>query len=105
MLIPAAAAAAGKLVPAAVLGTTAVRFALTGVYELTASGGWQDAAGIVGLLLCGLGLYAALAMALEDALGKTCFRSAGVVSGGNPWGTLEAQVARVEHEAGVRNQL
>jgi uncharacterized protein len=90
MLIPAAAAAAGKLVPAAVLGTTAVRFALTGVYELTASGGWQDAAGIVGLLLCGLGLYAALAMALEDALGKTVLplgrRGLGRESMGDPGG-------------------
>jgi uncharacterized protein len=49
MTVPAAAAGTGKLVPAAVLSTTVVRFALTGLYEVTAVGFWGDAAGIVGL--------------------------------------------------------
>jgi hypothetical protein len=38
MLVPAAASATGKLVPAALLATTAARFATTGIYQLTASG-------------------------------------------------------------------
>ncbi len=67
MLVPCAAGATGKLVAAAVLGTTALRFALTGLYQLTASASWEDAA----------------------ALG----------------GGLDAQIAGIEHAAGVRRQL
>ena len=70
MLVPAAAAAPGKLVATAVLATTALRFATTGLYQLTAGDGWKAVAGIVGLILCALAVYAALAMALEDALGR-----------------------------------
>jgi uncharacterized protein len=106
MLVPAAASATGKLVPAAVLLTTSARFATTGAYELTASSAWQDVAGVVGLALCALALYAALAMALEDAqrrtvlpLGRRRFGAASV--GGN----LDEQVERIEREAGVREQL
>jgi hypothetical protein len=44
MLVPAAAAVAGKLVQAALLATTAARFATTGIYQLTASGTWEDLA-------------------------------------------------------------
>ncbi len=106
MLIPAAAAAGGKLVPATVLGTVAVRFALTGVYQLTATAVWEDIAGIVGLVLCALGLYAALAMALEDVQRRTVLplgrRGVGRES---LRGTLESQIARIEREAGVREQL
>jgi uncharacterized protein len=71
MLVPAAAASIGKLVAFAVLGTTALRFALTGAYELTAGDGWKTAAGVVGVVLCALAIYAALAMALEDVLDRT----------------------------------
>jgi uncharacterized protein len=71
MLVPAGAASAGKLAAFAVLGTTALRFALTGVYELTAGDTWKTLAGIVGLALCVIAVYAALAMALEDAFGRT----------------------------------
>jgi uncharacterized protein len=106
LLVPAAAAASGKLVPAAVLATTAVRFAVTGLYELTGGGGWETAAGVVGLALCALALYAALAMALEDAGRATVLpllrRGAGRASVG---GSLDEQVERIEREAGVREQL
>jgi hypothetical protein len=44
ILVPAAAAVAGKLVQAALLATTAARFATTGIYQLTASGTWEDLA-------------------------------------------------------------
>jgi hypothetical protein len=40
MLIPAAAAGSGKLVPLAVVAITAIRFANTGLYERTASPAW-----------------------------------------------------------------
>jgi succinate-acetate transporter protein len=106
MLIPAAAATTGKLVPAAVLGTTALRFAATGLYELTASGTWQDVAGIVGLVLCGLALYAALAMALEDARHRTLLPLGRRSAGHDALDArLPEQLRHIEHEAGVRKQL
>ena len=71
LAIAATAATAGKLVATAVLGTAAIRFACTGLYELTASSTWKDIAGVVGLVLLALGIYAALAIALEDARRET----------------------------------
>jgi succinate-acetate transporter protein len=106
MLVSAGAAATGKLVPAAVLATTATRFAVTGAYQLSASSSWKEAAGIVGLVLCALAVYAALAMALEDVRGETVLplgRRAGgraAMAGGGA-----EQLAPLEHEAGVRQQL
>jgi uncharacterized protein len=71
LAIAAFAGASGKLVATAVLGTAAVRFACTGLYELTGSSTWEDVAGVVGLVLLALGVYAALAIALEDARRET----------------------------------
>jgi uncharacterized protein len=106
MLIPAAAAGSGKLIPFGVLATAALRFATTGLYELTASPTWQDIAGITGLVLCALALYAALAMALEDIRRETSLpvlrRGLGRTS---LEGNLDDQLARIEREAGVREQL
>jgi succinate-acetate transporter protein len=106
MAVPAIAAVGGKLVPAAVLSSAALRFAVTGLYELTASGTWKDVAGLVGLLPCALGVYAALALTLEDARSETVLplgrRNRGRMS---MEGTFAAQVEGVEREAGVREQL
>jgi uncharacterized protein len=70
MLVPAVSATA-KLVPGAVMGLAAVRFAVTGGYELSGSTGWKLAAGWVGLALGLLALYAALALELEATQGRT----------------------------------
>jgi succinate-acetate transporter protein len=96
MLVPAVTAAGSKLMPAIVLTTTALRFAVTGVYELNASSGWKNVAGIVGLALCALALYTALAMALEDARRPTPL-----------WlGRRQAFDGHgIELEAGIREQL
>jgi uncharacterized protein len=94
MMVPAAAASTGKLVPAAVLTSAGLRFATTGIYELTASASWQDVAGVVGLVPCAIGLYAALALALEDARGETVL----------PLGR-RAPARGAMPEAGVREQL
>jgi succinate-acetate transporter protein len=106
MLVPAAAATLGKLVPALVLATTALRFFVTGMFQLTASDTWMAVAGIVGLVLCALAVYAALAMGLEDAKGETVLplgrRGVGAVAIG---GDFDGQLDRVEREAGVRVQL
>ena len=106
MTVPALAALDGKLLPVAILGTTAVRFATTGLYELTAADAWRVTAGVVGLVLFILGVYGALAMALEDAARETRLpvgrRGAGRTSLGSGF---DAQLERLEREAGVREQL
>jgi len=43
-----------------------VRFLLAGIYELGAAPVWQHAAGIVGLVICGIAGYCVLAFELED---------------------------------------
>jgi succinate-acetate transporter protein len=106
MTVPAAAAVSGKLLPVAILATTALRFATAGLYELTAADAWRVTTGIVGLALFALAVYGALAMTLEDAARRTRLpvgrRGAGHES---MHGNLDAQLARIEREAGVREQL
>jgi succinate-acetate transporter protein len=106
MLVPASAALRGKLVPAAVLCTTSLRFLLTGLFQLTASGTWADAAGIVGLFLGALAVYAAFALELEDAARRTLLplgrRGAGASA---LTADLDGQLSNVAAEPGVRIQL
>lgn len=106
MSVPAGAAVGSKLVPAAVMALAGTRFAVTGIYELTGSGAWKATAGWVGLALAVLALYAALALELEGAQGRTVLplgrRGPGkaAVDGA---GSLHASDLR--GEAGVRPQL
>jgi uncharacterized protein len=82
------------------------RFLISGLYELTGSVGVEHAARIVGLVFVGVAAYVGFATLLEDSARRTILpigrrglaRSA--FSGG-----LDAQVAELEHEAGVREQL
>jgi succinate-acetate transporter protein len=106
MLVPASAALESKLVPALVLGTAALRFLVTGLYQLTGSGSWKDAAGVVGLVLAVLAVYAAWAAELEDAqkkqvlpLGRRKKGKAAAERG------LEASLPDLGREPGVRGQL
>jgi uncharacterized protein len=106
MLAPAVAASATKLVPAAVFATAALRFFLGGLNQLTGDAGWADAAGIVGLVLCALAVYAAYAAELEDAwerpllaLGRRGRGQEAVENG------LEGQIAGLARKPGVRAQL
>lgn len=94
LAISAFVAVGGKLVATAVLGTAAVRFACTGLYELTASPTWEDIAGVVGLVLLACGLYAALAIALEESRRATVL----------PTGRRGAGLG-VNEEPGIRPQL
>lgn len=79
---------------------------MTAGYEWTAAAGWRITAGIVGIVLCALAVYAALAMLLEDVQHRTVLpllrRDGGssAVAGG-----MSEQVQRIEGEAGVREQL
>lgn len=103
MLVPALAAGR-KLVAAAVMGCSAVRYAVTGVAEATASPAWTTTAGAVGLLLAVVALYAALAFELEDSRHRTVLpllrRDAGRQA-------LEGTISpsRIAREAGVREEL
>jgi uncharacterized protein len=71
-----------------------VTLACTGIHQLTASATWEDIAGVVGLALCAVALYAALAIALEDARRTTVLPTGRRGTGGD-----------VEDEAGIRAQL
>ncbi len=97
--------AAGKAAAGAVVVMGAARFLLSGLYELTSSTGVEYAAGIVGLVFVAVAAYVGRPRC-EDNAGRSILpigrrglaRSA--LSGG-----LNAQLAELEHEAGVRKQL
>ena len=106
LLIPAAAASQSKLVPAMVIATSAVRFALTGLYQLTAGSGWKEVAGLAGIVLCAIAAYAAAALLIEDARGSTVLPVGRRADGASAMHAgLDGQLRGVEHEAGVRRQL
>jgi len=105
-MLVSASAATGKLVAAAVLTTTALRFLVTALYQLTGSDTWKVSAGVVGLALCALAVYTALAMALEESHRRTVLpllrRDTGAVA---ITAELASQLRDIDHEAGVRAQL
>jgi succinate-acetate transporter protein len=106
MALLAATAALSKLVPALVFAIASIRFLLTGIYQLSSHHGWEDAAGIVGLVLFVVAMYAAWASALEDASGQTMLpfgrRGKAKIA---IHGSLLEQVKDTPTEAGVRVQL
>jgi succinate-acetate transporter protein len=105
MLVPAVSAS-GKLVAAAVMALSAVRFAFTGIVQLTGSAAWTQVAGWTGIALAVLALYAALGFELEDVQHRTVLpllrRGPGAAA---LEGDAERQLDAVPHEAGVRLQL
>jgi len=106
LLVPAAAAAGSKVAPAAVMAVAALRFAVTGGYEMTGSADWKAIAGWVGLALAALALYTALALELEGAQGRTVLPVGRLGAGRTAMdgdGSLEP--ASLAQEAGVRPQL
>jgi succinate-acetate transporter protein len=105
LLVPGLAART-KIVPAAVVLLSAVRFAVTGIAQLDGGSSWLHAAGWVGVVLAAVSTYAALALELEgtDAravlpLGRTGPSSTAVD------GDLADQVEHLAIEPGVRQQL
>jgi succinate-acetate transporter protein len=102
-----AVAASSKIVPALVMGGTLVRYVLTALYEHFSSAAWERAAGWEGLGLAVLALYAAVGLDVESVghrvVGHLLLRrGAGRAAMTDP---AAAQVAGIEHEAGVRRQL
>jgi uncharacterized protein len=61
LAVPSSAVTAmTRPLPALVFGVTGVRFVLSGIYELSATGAWKHAASIVGLVVVGLAALALL---------------------------------------------
>lgn len=106
MWAPAAAALASKRVVALVLVTAGLRFMIIGLYQLTTDEAWEDTAGVIGLALTGVAIYAAYAAEFEDVLKRPVLplgrRGRGEVA---VKGTYAQQIANVAHEPGVRQQL
>ena len=106
LVLSASSVGLTKLVPALVIALAGTRFALGGIYQLGAGTGWQDASAMVGLALAAVALYAAWAMELEDARGRTVAplgrRTLARHALEQPFA---AQVEGVEHEPGVRKRL
>lgn len=83
-----------------------VRLTLTGLYEVTASTGVEQAAGIAGLVLAAACAYGIVALLSEDLprapllpVGRSGRAAASLA------GSLDDQLHEVENEAGVRRQL
>ena len=106
MLLPAIGASMSKVIPAVVFATVSLRFATSGVYQLSSEVIWERITGWVGIVLGALAVYTALAALLESVQGHTVVplgrRGKGrtAVEGG-----FGDQVADVTHEPGVRSQL
>lgn len=106
LALVASAGTRSKLLPSAVMAVAALRFAVSAIYELSSTTTWRDAAGVIGIVLCGLALCAVAALAWEDVLKRslavTARRGRGQAALAAP---LEEQLRDVAHEAGVREQL
>lgn len=103
IILSGAAVLQAKPLPALVFTIAALRFVLAGIHELGGASAWQDAGGIVGLMVCALAGYCVLAFELEGQRRRPVLptlrrgRAASAVSDG-----AAAQLDGVAHEAGVR---
>lgn len=105
LLVPAAAAA-GKLLATMVLILTATRVVVTGVYQFHGGAVWMRAAGWLGVALCVVALYAALAFELEDMRHRTVLPTLRRGPGRRAIAAAAPDAAgQAGREAGVRDQL
>jgi succinate-acetate transporter protein len=106
LLVPVTVAAFGKVLASFVMLLTALRFYLTGAYELSSGHAWETAAAVVGLILAAAALYAGLAFELEDSRGVTTLPTFRRRQGETAiTGDLIDEIHGVQHEAGVRRKL
>jgi hypothetical protein len=105
LLIPAITAAPAKPVATVLMAVAATRFALTGVYELTADNAWKETTGIIGLVLVATAAYGTLALSLEDARHRAILPiSRRTTSRAAMSGEIGAQIESIATEAGVRQE-
>lgn len=96
----------GKPLVGILVMVAAVRYAASGLYDITGAGGWETASAIAGFGIAAFAGYLGLALALEDTRHRTVLptgRRGEAATAFN--GDLATQVASVPNEAGVRNQL
>jgi uncharacterized protein len=106
MALTSIVTATSKLVLGAVFVTAATRFALGGIHQLSGNEAWEDAAGLVGLVLFALAVYVAFAAELEDAKGETVLPLGRRMKGRLALdGSLDEQLKHAPNEPGVRAQL
>jgi succinate-acetate transporter protein len=106
MLLTGVVASLSKLAVAAVFVTAALRFGLTALDQLSGNEFWEDAAGVVGLVLFALAIYGAFASELEDAQGKTVLPLGRRMKGRLALdGSFDEQMRQAPNEPGVRQQL
>lgn len=103
LALSAAAVARAKPLVAAAFGLTAARFALAGIYELTVVSAWQEAAGIVSVIVLAIAAYDLLAFELEGQRRRPLLPTLRRGPGREAlFGTADEQVEGVIHEPGVR---
>jgi succinate-acetate transporter protein len=100
LLVPIVSAGTSKLSASIVLAMACVRFAVTGVYELTGLSGWKTAAGWCGVALAVLAVCAALAFESESARGRPLLPTLREDPRRNPM-----MSAGVDREPGVHKRL
>ena len=106
LLVPATVGAASKPLASLVVTGVALRFYLTGAYELSSAPAWKYAAAAEGLLLAALALYAGLAFELEDNRLRTVLPTLRRGTARRAIaGTPADELAGLHREAGVRKQL
>jgi succinate-acetate transporter protein len=99
-------AAESMVIPALVMAGTVARFVMTGLFELTGKPAWAHASGWEGVALAVLALYVTVALDLESTHHRTVLpilRLGGARRAMR--GSADAQIAEIEHEPGVREQL
>jgi len=105
VLLLALMATQGKPFFSVLLVAAAARMVLTGVYEVGGSQRWYEIAGGLGLAISALALYGGTALGLEDVRQRELlllFRRGGA---DEAFAGFDAQLERLEAEAGVRQQL
>ena len=106
LLLLAIAASHGKPALAILLGLATLRFLTNGLYQLLAGQLWAHVSGALGMVIAVFSLYGGLSLLLEDSLGRIVLPTG---RRGRARESLEgdftAQLAQLETEAGVRNQL
>ncbi|MBV8598745.1 MAG: hypothetical protein JO017_07980 [Actinobacteria bacterium] len=105
VLLLAVMSTLGKPFFSVLLGVSTARMVLAGYYQVGGSRIWDHVAGGVGIGLCVVALYGGTALALEDARRRELLPLFRRGAADQAFQGYEAQLARLETEPGVRQQL